>query len=164
MLNFSELSEREVLALTVSLEEEDSRLYRDIAEALRSDHPASATLFEAIAEEEDEHRHRLLDLYRARFGDHIPLLRRADIRGFVKRSPVRSGARFTPDEARQRAEIMEAETRRFYLEAAQRASDTAIRQLLGDLAAEEGRHEVSTAVCLASATMAISLHPSRSLN
>jgi rubrerythrin len=141
MLNFSELNEREVLALAVSLEEDDARFYRDIAEVLREDHPASAQMFDAVADEEDGHRHRLLTMYRQRFGDHIPLLRRADIKGFVHREPIRSAKRIAPDDARQRAAIMEAETRRFYLEAASRSTDAGTRQLLGDLAAEEGRHE-----------------------
>ncbi|WP_160119994.1 iron exporter MbfA [Rhodovarius lipocyclicus] len=141
MLNFSELSEREVLALAVSLEEDDARFYRDLSEVLREDHPASAKLFDAMAVEEDGHRHRLLDLYRTRFGDHIPLLRRGDIKGFVHREPIRTAGRIAPDDARERAAIMEAETRRFYLEAATRSSDASTRQLLGDLAAEEGRHE-----------------------
>src|SRR6201989_2848445 len=88
MRNFSDLTEREVLALAIANEEEDNRIYTDIAEGLRADYPASAHVFTEMAEEESEHRQRLLELYREKFGEHIPLIRRHDVRGFVRRKPV----------------------------------------------------------------------------
>src|SRR5271163_4083694 len=88
MRQFSELSEREVLALAIGSEEEDGRIYNDIAERLRDDYPASANVFLAMAVEENEHRHKLLDLYQEKFGNHIPLIRRQDVRGFITRKPV----------------------------------------------------------------------------
>src|ERR1700676_3254927 len=88
MRNFDSLSEREILALAISLEEEDERVYADFAEGLRPDFPASAAVFDGMRTEESTHRRRLLELYRKKFGDHIPLLRRQDVRGFVRRRPV----------------------------------------------------------------------------
>src|SRR5262245_12422910 len=138
--SFDSLSEREVLALAISLEEEDARIYDDLAAALQKDYPQVADEFRRLRADEDQHRHRLLDLYRERFGDHVPLLRRHDVRGFVRRDPVWPDQPITPEEARRRAEVMEVETRRFYEAAAARATDARTRQLLGDLAEEERRH------------------------
>ncbi len=137
MKNFSELTEQELLALAVSLEEEDNRTYGDFAEALRDTYPATAKLFSAMADEEDRHRHRLLDLYRQKFGEHIPLIRRQDVR----RKSVWLLRPLGLDTVRAHAELMEAESKRFYVRAARHSSDASIRQLLGDLAAEEKRHE-----------------------
>jgi erythrin-vacuolar iron transport family protein len=139
--NFSELTEQELLALAVSLEEEDNRAYGDFAEALRDTYPATAKLFSGMADEEDRHRHRLLDLYRQKFGEHIPLIRRQDVRGFVERKSVWLLRPLGLDTVRAHAELMEAESKRFYVRAARHSSDASIRQLLGDLAAEEKRHE-----------------------
>jgi erythrin-vacuolar iron transport family protein len=139
--NFSELTEQELLALAVSLEEEDNRTYGDFAEALRDTYPATAKLFSEMADEEDRHRHRLLDLYRQKFGEHIPLIRRQDVRGFVERKSVWLLRPLGLDTVRAHAELMEAESKRFYVRAARHSSDASIRQLLGDLAAEEKRHE-----------------------
>jgi len=139
--NFSELTEQELLALAVSLEEEDNRTYSDFAAALRDAYPATARLFSAMADEEDRHRHRLLDLYRQKFGEHIPFIRRQDVRGFVERKSVWLLRPLGLDTVRVQAELMEAESRRFYARAARHSSDASIRQLLGDLAAEEKRHE-----------------------
>lgn len=141
MKDFSELSEREVLALAVGSEEEDARIYRDIAENLRPRFPASASLFDGMAAEEDRHRRRLLDLYQARFGDHLPLVRRADVKGFLHRRPVWLDRPLGMEAVRSLAASMEAETQRFYLRAALRTHDVGVRKLLGDLAAEEGQHE-----------------------
>ncbi len=138
--NFDSLSEREVLALAISLEEEDARIYDDLAAALQATDPAAADEFRQLRAVEDGHRHRLLDLYRKRFGDHVPLLRRHDIRGFVRRDPVWPDHPLTREEAGRRAEVMEAETRRFYEAAAARSTDAGTRQLLGDLAEEERGH------------------------
>ncbi|MBX9624242.1 MAG: hypothetical protein K2X82_10575 [Gemmataceae bacterium] len=140
MRNFDHLSEREVLALAISLEEEDARIYDDLAAALQPKHPDAADEFRRLRADEDGHRHRLLDLFRERFGDHVPLVRRHHVRGFVHREPVWPDRPTTPDEARGRAEVMEAETRRFYEAAAARATDARTRQLLGDLAEEERKH------------------------
>ncbi|HJU15934.1 MAG TPA: ferritin family protein [Stellaceae bacterium] len=141
MKDFSDLSEQELLALAISLEEEDARIYDEFSACLRDVYPDTARMFEAMADEETGHRHRLLDLYRAKFGDRIPLIRRQDVRGFVQRKPVWLSRPLGLDAVRAQAELMEAETKRFYGRAARRSRDAAIRQLLGDLAAEERRHE-----------------------
>ena len=141
MRGFDSLSEREVLALAISLEEEDERVYADYAERLRTDFPASAAVLDGMRLEESEHRARLLDRYRRQFGDHVPLIRRQDVRGFVaRRSPwfVRS---LGPDVIRRQAEAAEVESRRFYERAASRTSDPETRQLLDDLAQAERSHE-----------------------
>ncbi len=141
MRNFSDLTEQEVLALAISLEEEDARIYDEFARGLRETYPDTARMFDGMADEETGHRHRLLELYRTKFGDHISLLRRQDVRGFVQRKPVWLSRPLGLDKVREQAELMEAETKRFYARAARRSQDAAIRQLLGDLAAEERRHE-----------------------
>ncbi|HVE21112.1 MAG TPA: ferritin family protein [Acidocella sp.] len=141
MRDFSQLSEREVLALAIGAEEEDGRIYNDIAERLREDFPASAKIFTAMAVEENEHRHRLLDIYQQKFGDHIPLIRRQDVRGFSARKPVWQLPKPSIDDVRKLAESMESETQRFYRQAAARATDVSIRKLLGDLAEAEQEHE-----------------------
>jgi erythrin-vacuolar iron transport family protein len=138
--SFKSLSEREILALAISLEEEDARIYADFAEGLRADHPAVAEQFAQMRVEEDGHRHRLLELYRQRFGEHIPLIRRQDVKGFVSRRPVWLVRPLGLGMVRKQAETMEIETRRFYEKAAQQATDAGIRQLLGDLAEEERKH------------------------
>lgn len=139
--NFSDLTEQELLALAITLEEEDSRIYDEFAHGLREHYPDTAKMFSAMSAEESGHRHRLLDLYREKFGDHIPLIRRQDVRGFVERKPIWLSRPLGLDKVREQAELMEAETRRFYSRAARLSTDVAIRQLLGDLAAEERRHE-----------------------
>jgi rubrerythrin len=141
MKDFSDLTEQELLALAISLEEEDARIYGEFAQGLREAYPHTARMFDVMADEETGHRHRLLDLYRAKFGDRIPLIRRQDVRGFVERKPVWLTRPLGLDKVREQAELMEAETRRFYARAARRSQDATIRQLLGDLAAEERRHE-----------------------
>ena len=141
MKNFSDLTEQELLALAIALEEEDSRTYDDLAEAMRQTYPGTARMFAAMAEEENGHRHRLLDLYREKFGDHIPLIRRQDVKGFLERKSLWLARPLSLEKVRAQAELMEAETKRFYLVGARHSTDAAIRQLLGDLAAEERRHE-----------------------
>jgi rubrerythrin len=141
MRSFKSLSEQEILALAISLEEEDARIYDDFADGLQTTHPAQAEEFRRLRAEEDGHRHRLLDLYRARFGDHIPLIRRQDVKGFVSRRPIWLVRPLGLDAVRKHAELMELETKRFYEKAARRATDAGIRQLLGDLAEEERKHE-----------------------
>jgi rubrerythrin len=144
MRSFESLSEREVLALAISLEEEDARIYDSFADGLREKHPEQAAKFNEMRGEEDGHRHRLLDLYRQRFGDHVPLLRRQDVRGFVNRRPVWLVRPLGLKTVQKTAELMELETKRFYEAAARRTTDAGIRQLLGDLAEEE-RHHAETA-------------------
>jgi rubrerythrin len=137
---FDSLSEKEILSLAISLEEEDARIYDDVAEGLRTNYPEQANEFIKMRNEEDGHRHRLLNLYRTRFGDHIPLIRRQDVRGFVERKPLWRIRPMKITSARKMSEQMELETRRFYETAAKKTTDAGIRQLLGDLASEERKH------------------------
>lgn len=141
MRNFDSLSEREILALAISLEEEDERVYADFAEGLRENFPASAAMFDGMREEESGHRRRLIELFREKFGEHIPLVRRQDVRGFVARKPVWLIKPLGLESVRNQASAMEAETRRFYERVAARTRDAGIRQLLDDLAQEERSHE-----------------------
>jgi rubrerythrin len=137
---FAELSEKEILALAIALEEEDARIYADYADGLKENFPASAKVFEEMAEEENVHRRRLINLFRQKFGEHIPLIRRQDVRGFVKHEPHWMVRPLGLDKVRKQAEAMEFETRRFYERAILRATDASVRQLLGDLAAAERSH------------------------
>src|SRR5271155_3427301 len=126
MKKFEELTEREVLALAIALEEEDERVYADFAEGLRSDYPASAAMFEGMREEESGHRRRLIELYRQRFGEHIPLVRPQDVRGFVQQKAVWLVRPLRLDTVHKTASAMEVETRRFYEKAAARTQDAGI--------------------------------------
>jgi rubrerythrin len=150
MRSFKSLSEKEILALAISLEEEDARIYSDFAEGLKDTHPSTSQMFAEMRVEEDGHRHRLLDLYRQKFGEHIPLIRRQDVKGFVHRRPVWLVRPLGLAAVRKQAETMELETRQFYEKAARRATDASVRQLLGDLAEEERKHS-SLAEALATA-------------
>jgi rubrerythrin len=141
MRSFDTLSEQEVLALAISLEEEDERIYADFAEGLRGEYPATAEVFDGMREEESGHRRRLIELYRQNFGEHIPLIRRQDVKGFVQRRPIWLARPLRLNAIRSQASAMEEEVRRFYERAAARSSDPHIRQLLDDLAAEERSHE-----------------------
>src|SRR5690606_2486550 len=122
-------------------EEEDGRLYRDFAAALKDDYPASARMFVAMAEEEAEHRRRLFELFRTRFGDHIPLIRREDVKGFIRRQPFWMMRSFDIEAMRHRAETIEAENANFYRRAAERTSDLELRALLDELADAEAGHQ-----------------------
>jgi len=140
MRTFESLTAREILALAISLEEEDERIYADFAEGMRQDFPGTATMFDGMREEESGHRRRLIELYQLKFGEHIPLIRRNDVKGFVQRRPIwLSPMRL--DAVRKEAASLEVETRRFYEKAAARTEDASIRQLLNDLAQEERSHE-----------------------
>jgi rubrerythrin len=141
MRNFSDLTEREVLALAIANEEEDGRIYADIAEGLRDDYAATANLFTEMGAEEGEHRRRLIELYREKFGEHIPLIRRQDVRGFIQHKPIWQIRPLGLDSVRELAEAMEVETQRFYRQAASRTTDASVRSLLGDLAEAETEHE-----------------------
>jgi rubrerythrin len=140
MKRFDSLTEREILALAISLEEEDARIYEDFSEGLEANYPEQAAKFRKMRHDEDRHRHRLLELYKARFGEHVPHLRRQDVRGFVDRKPVWLVRPLGLKTVQKTAESMEVETRRFYEVAARRTTDAGIRQLLGDLAEEERDH------------------------
>jgi rubrerythrin len=141
MKNFKDLSEREILALAISLEEEDERVYADFFEGLRQDYSASSTVFDSMRKEETEHRRRLIELYQQKFGEHILLIRRQHVKGFVQRKPLWLVRPLGLDLVRKQASAMEVETRRFYERAATLAKDASIRQLLDDLAQQERLHE-----------------------
>ncbi|HWD21072.1 MAG TPA: ferritin family protein [Verrucomicrobiae bacterium] len=147
MRSFQSLEPREILALAIAMEEEDARVYDDFADGLRNTFPQQAEKFRALRRQEDNHRHRLLDLFRAKFGEHVPLIRREDIRGFVKRRPIWMSRPLGLKAVQKHVRLMELETGRFYETSARQATDAGIRQLLGDLAEEE-RHHVDTADAL----------------
>jgi rubrerythrin len=138
---FSDLTEREILALAISAEDEDSRIYLTFAEDLEERYPASAKVFTKMAEEEQGHRRRLLDLYESRFGGHLPPIRREDVKGFLRRRPIWLTRNLPLDTIRRQTETMEYEAHRFYQRAAEHASDVGIRKLLEDLALAESKHE-----------------------
>jgi rubrerythrin len=138
--DFNSLSQKEILALAVSLEEEDERIYSDFAESLHENFPGTAEVFEQMRQEEVEHRRQLIDIYRQKFGEHIPLIRRQDVRGFVQRKSIWLNTPLRLEQIRAQVGAMEAEIRRFYQQAAARTEDAGIRQLLDDLAIAEGAH------------------------
>src|SRR5262245_23836143 len=88
MKRFADLSEQEILALAITNEEEDSRICRGFAMGLGEQFPASAKVFDEMAEEEARHRTMLFDLYRTKFGEYLPLIRRQDVRGFIAKKPL----------------------------------------------------------------------------
>jgi rubrerythrin len=137
---FSDLSERDILALAVSLEEEDGRIYGDLAERFRQSYPGTAATLLRMQQEESVHRQRLIDAYRARFGEHIPQIRRSDVKGLVSLRTVWLMRTLTVAHARKQVGVMELQSRRFYEAAASRTTDAATRKLLGDLAIEESGH------------------------
>ena len=141
MKNFADLTEREVLAVAISSEEEDSRIYMSFAEDLAKRYPDTAKVFEEMAEEESGHRHRLLELYEQRFGPHLPPIRREDVKGFLRRRPIWLTKNLSLDAIRKEVETMELQAERFYAKASERAEDVGVRRLLGDLAEEEKGHE-----------------------
>jgi erythrin-vacuolar iron transport family protein len=138
---FRDLTEREILAVAISLEEEDARIYGDFADGMRTDYPSTAKMFEQMEAEESGHRASLLALYKQRFGDHIPLIRREDVSGFVRRRPLWLMRPLGIKTVRKQAELMEAETRQFYRRAIEVVTDASTRKLLGDLEEAERKHE-----------------------
>lgn len=144
---FAQLSEQEILALAISSEEDDGRIYSSYAERLAEDYPASAEIFAGMAAEENEHRRRLIALHRQRFGETIPLIRREHVLGYFARKPVWLTEVMTLEDIRAQAAGMERDAQRFYTLAARRCTDAATRELLGDLAAAEAGH-VRTAIGL----------------
>jgi len=139
--NFADLTEREVLAVAISSEEEDSRIYMTFAEDLAERYPESAKIFEEMAEEETGHRHMLLEMYEQRFGKHLPPIRRDNVRGFLKRRPIWLTKHLTPERMREETAIMEVEAANFYERAAQQTTDVALRELFVHLAEIERGHE-----------------------
>jgi len=135
-----DLTAQEVLALAIQAEEEDGRIYADLAERVGQDYPDTAKSLAAMHDEEDGHRHRLIELYRQKFGEHIPLIRRQDVKGFITRRPLWMNKILTVPMIRNEVETMEETARNFYQAAIGQTSDAAVRQLLGDLAAEESKH------------------------
>ena len=138
---FADLNEQEVLALAIANENEDNRIYRSFADGLRASYPETAAMYDRMAEEEIGHHDMLLDLYRRKFGDFLPLIRRQDVKGFVARRPIWLNRPLGLDAVRKFAEEMEFETARFYRKAAEAAHDDAVRDLLTRLAAAEDTHE-----------------------
>lgn len=137
---FDSLTEQEILALAISSEEDDARIYSAYADGLREEFPASAAVFDGMADEENQHRRRLIDLHKQRFGEQIPLLRREHVRGYYERKPDWLVRPLSLEKTRAMAEAMEQQAERFYRLAASRASDADTRKLLGDLAQAESRH------------------------
>jgi erythrin-vacuolar iron transport family protein len=138
--SFSELTEQEILALAVSLEEEDGRIYGDFADRFRQTYPSTADMLTKMQLEESGHRQTLIDAYRARYGEHIPLIDRSDVKGLVRNKPVWLMRVLTVSQVRKQVGLMEHQSRRFYEAAAARTTDAATRQLLGDLAVAEADH------------------------
>jgi rubrerythrin len=141
MKRFADLTEQEILALAISNEEEDSRIYRGFAMGLREPFPSSAKVFDEMAEEEVKHRTMLFDLYRTKFGEYLPLIRRQDVKGFMSKKPLWLMQPLNLDEVRKYAENMEFEAARFYRRAAETTRDASVRQLLVELAEAEVEHE-----------------------
>jgi rubrerythrin len=138
---FSDLTEQEILALAISNEEEDSRIYRGFAEGLREQYAASAKVFDEMADEEVRHRTVLFDLYRSKFGDYLPLIRRHDVKGFIHKKPLWLVRPLGIKDVRKFAEDMEFEAARFYRRASETTRDASTRQLLLELAEVEDQHE-----------------------
>ncbi len=141
MREFDDLSEREILALAISNEEEDARIFADFADGLHDDYPASAKVFDEMAAEENGHRRRLIDLFVSKFGDHIPLVRRDHIRGYIPQKPVWHQRPLGIETVRSHARDMERAAARFYRQALPHTTDASTRKLLGDLAEEEEKHD-----------------------
>jgi len=140
MRTFDSLSESEILALAISLEEEDEHFYADLSEAVRKNFPASAAIFDSMKAQETGHRQRLTELYRQKFGEHIPFIRRQDVKAFLERKSVWLYQPINLERIRKQVGAMEVESRRFYEKAAARSQDVSIRRLLDDLAQEEQSH------------------------
>jgi erythrin-vacuolar iron transport family protein len=137
---FKELTEKEIIAIAIAAEEEDGRIYGEFADALREEYPSTAEMFEDMRKEEVVHRDRLTAMFRKRFGEHIPLIRRENVKGFMERRPVWLIRPLGVKVARKQAEVMELEAQRFYAKAASRTSDVSTRELLNQLADEERKH------------------------
>ena len=139
--SFHDLSEKEILSLAISLEEEDGRIYAEFADRLKGNFPSTASALEAMRQEESNHRRQLIELFQQRFGDSIPLIRRQDVKGFVHRPPIWLNPTISPQKVQSQVQTMESETRRFYQRALERTTDAGTRKLLGDLIETERQHE-----------------------
>jgi len=139
--SFSDLGEKEVLALAISLEEEDSRIYRDYAERMKEKYPETASILQTMHEVELSHHRRLAELFQGRFGDHIPYFRRQDVKGFIKRKPIWLNIHLKPKRVRQDVMAMEADSRRFYQQAVDQVKSPEVRLLLQELAQAEEDHQ-----------------------
>lgn len=135
-----QLAPAEILALAVSSEEEDAKIYRSFAARLRGAYPATAKLLDAMADEEAAHRDRLLDSYKARFGPELPFITRRDVRGFPSRKPIWLAPDLRPEAVRERVREMETEAHAFYERAAASARDVDVKKLLTELAEAEAGH------------------------
>jgi rubrerythrin len=139
--SFADLEEREILALAIALEEEDSRIYRDFSERMKEKNPETASILQSMYEQESSHRDRLTELYQLRFGDHIPLVRRQDVKGFIKRKPIWLSRILRPRRVLSEVMAMEADSRRFYQDALNRVKSAETRKLLSELAEAEEDHQ-----------------------
>jgi rubrerythrin len=139
--SFHDLSDKEILALAISLEEEDGKIYGEFADRLKENFPSTADALEAMRQEESDHRRRLIDLFQERFGQNIPLIRRQDVKGFVHRPAIWLNPTISPKRIRNQVQTMESETYRFYQRALAKTTDAGTRKLLGDLAETEREHE-----------------------
>ena len=139
--SFKDLSPSEVLALAISLEEDDARIYGDFANRLKGSFPATAEMLEKMRDEERTHAARLMEMHRQRYGDHIPFIQREDVKGFIRRKPLWLARTLNVRQVRQTVEVMEEESMRFYQSASKLTTDLAVRTLLNDLAATEQEHE-----------------------
>jgi rubrerythrin len=139
--SFQDLNEQEVLALAIDSEEDDSRIYGEFAERLKEQYPATAKTLIAMRDEELGHAHRLMESFKASYGDHLPFIRRQDVRGFIMRKPLWLSRLLTVEQVRKEVETMEYEARRFYEAAAKCTSNLSVRKLLNELAVEEASHE-----------------------
>jgi rubrerythrin len=140
---FADLDERQILALAISLEEEDSRIYLDFVERLKTSYPQTSAILQSMYEEELSHFTRLKALFHQRFGNHLPLVRRQDVKGFLKRKkrkPIWLELTLKPRRVLSTVLNMEAESRRFYQDAMNKVTSADIRQLLNDLEAAEEDH------------------------
>ncbi|PPQ26502.1 rubrerythrin [Rhodoblastus sphagnicola] len=140
MKKFAELTEREILAIAIASEEEDSRIYVSFSEELAERYPATSKVFAEMAEEEDGHRRQLLEIYQARFGQNLPAIRREDVTGYYSRRPTWLMTNLPLETIRGQAEAMEKDAQRFYVQAAKASQDVGVRKLLGDLALVERSH------------------------
>jgi rubrerythrin len=139
--SFHDLSDKEILALAISLEEEDGKIYGEFADRLKENFPATASSLELMRQQESSHRRQLIDLFQQRFGEKIPLIRRQDVKGFIHRPPIWLNPTLSPKRVRNQVQTMESETRRFYQRALERTTDAETRKLLGDLVETEREHE-----------------------
>src|SRR5258708_13428585 len=139
--SFHDLSEKEILALAISLEEEDGKIYGEFADRIKEKFPATASALESMLQEESNHRRQLIDLFQQRFGEKIPLIRRQDVKGFIHRPPIWLNPTLSPQRIRNQVQTMESETRRFYERALERTTDAGTRKLLGDLSQTDRAHQ-----------------------